>query len=115
MPSLPPPVEIVPPPPPSISDNQPLPPGVDIPELPNFISKKENGTSNSSSEIRDSIGMELDSFYSDLARIEATQGVSTEKVEIESVPSPASIGENSDDVILKKKKKSKVKMNYYLI
>lgn len=95
-----------PPPPPLISVNQPLPPGVDQieqPYLPIKIALNQKSKGLPKENKRDSFGSELDSFYSDIAKIEASSSnLSDVKVEEKS----AEVKQPTDSV--KKKKKTKV-------
>lgn len=115
IPPLPLAVEVVPPPPPpiiTVSENQPLPPGVDSPDLSSCASKSKESIESDKSTVKDALGSELDSFYSDIAMLEATTVSNTETVkpDVDNVPSSPSAVENItvNDVSVKKKKKSKV-------
>lgn len=84
-----------PPPPPSITSDQPLPPGVDPTDAP-YVSLTP---APQHKEKRDSFGSELDSFYSDIAMIEATSTTETKEI------TPQEIQTENIEVPIKKKKK----------
>ncbi|GLV43659.1 hypothetical protein CBL_07014 [Carabus blaptoides fortunei] len=98
----------------TVSDSQPLPPGVDSPDLPASVSKSKDTTESDKRTVKDSLGSELDSFYSDIAMLEATSvsGTETVKLDVDNVPSPTSAVESTsvNDAAVKKKKKSKSKL-----
>lgn len=86
---------------PPLPSGEPLPPGVD--SLPEPSHKEQ--TQNSK---KDSLGSELNSFYSDLAAMETVVGNTV--VETQLVAETVLSDNISSDTVPKKKKKSKVKL-----
>lgn len=97
-----------PPPPPLISPDQPPPPGVDSIDQSYKVPIKNEISNNTNKEKnRDSFGSELDSFYSDIAMIEATTS-NVETTQLEKTSLPAIEPTDALNPVIKKKKKSKV-------